>query len=1272
MSEPSSILAAPLARRVLTLSALTMSALMLSACTQSEPLPQTNNYSGCADEGACACVSDLDCSVGERCDQASGACAPIEGCQSDAQCPEGQRCQDAACVPIPPDPRDGDGDGVPDDEDGCPGVSDPDQLDLDQDDLGDACDDDVDGDGLVNGIDNCRRAYNPMQEDPDGDGLGIACEGGDRQRPFSVAGGVARQHLDTVGRPDTFAASCGGGGAPEVVYAIPLDVGERVSAQVKAGHGLALQLWSPGEVEVACAAGPALEAVALEAGVHLLVVDGQGSGDAGPVTVTASIDRGTAGGDATRLDMGQDAQATWAGLFNDDTVLDLVTVNTAQGTVSVRLGAHSGGFQALQSFEVGEGPVAVWGGDLNSDGAPDLAVALDGEGALAVLFNEGAGVEGGVALSAALKLDVGGDPAAVWGGDLNNSGAPDLVSANSADGTISVLLNDGLGGFAAQQTFEGGEGPAAVWGGDLNNDGAADLAVANTGGGVGAGVSIMQGRGDGGFEQVGELSTGQGPAAVWGGDLNNDGAPELAVVHDGGTVGGVLAVYANEGGGVFGAPTSHPIGAGPVAVWGGDLNNDGIGDLATANFGGSSLSLLLGDGQGGFGDSREVGMAEPPVYVWGGDLNNDAAPELMAPTGAGVDIFDSEARAFGPPRAAEASGLEAVWGGDLNNDGAPDMAVVNREAGTLSVRMGLGNGDFGPASTFEVGEGPVAVWGGDLNNNGAPDLVVANTGQIGDTSGVVSLLLNDGAGGFAAVESLTTDLIPTSIFGDQDFNGDGLLDLAVATRGSDTISLLMATGPGRFDDGHVSIPVGSGPISVWGGDLNNDGALDLATANEGGDSISVLSGSGDGTFTRGADLPVEGSGPMSLWGGDLNGDGFMDLATANAGSANMSVIVGRGEGLFKAARHFGTGGGPGMVWGGDLMNDGLSDLITTSADGVRVYTGYNAGGFVGTQTLPVGQGARGVWGADFDSDGAPDFATTNAEGTQVRLSRLGSPLDLAGVRLVDHAAPACPPTRVTGQPIVLLGEVVFPTARLLGDCRVERLEISLNLTPQATTGIVITLAAEHLPILKNRATLVSSVEALPPDDRWTPEMMPGFARFEGAPAAGLWRLSARSGACKRANPACLPIFRSATLHINPQTPDPLDAGRPRMFCTSGSDQPDARESICRWSGASVDAIIDREDDVDLLLLDGPNGGGLAAGQTLTVDMTVEQGQSPSLGLFLFGARRPLAVATPSAPGRSTLRITIPDQLAGRYLELRAHARPGQTLPLTYNLAATIQ
>lgn len=69
-----------------------------------------------------------------------------------------------------------DNDGILVDDDNCVDVYNPDQLDMDNDSIGNACDDDIDGDGYINTDDNCPEIYNPGQEDSDNDSIGDVCD----------------------------------------------------------------------------------------------------------------------------------------------------------------------------------------------------------------------------------------------------------------------------------------------------------------------------------------------------------------------------------------------------------------------------------------------------------------------------------------------------------------------------------------------------------------------------------------------------------------------------------------------------------------------------------------------------------------------------------------------------------------------------------------------------------------------------------------------------------------------------------------------------------------------------------------------------------------------------------------------------------------------------------------------------------------------------------------------------------------------------------------
>ncbi len=74
------------------------------------------------------------------------------------------------------------------------------------------------------------------------------------------------------------------------------------------------------------------------------------------------------------------------------------------------------------------------------------------------------------------------------------------------------------------------------------------------------------------------------------------------------------------------------------------------------------------------------------------------------------------------------------------------------------------------------------------------------------------------------------------------------------------------------------------------GDFNGDGRLDLAVANRYSNYISVLLGNGDGSFQAARSFGTARQ-PASVAVGDFNGDGWLDLAVANRDSNDVSILI---------------------------------------------------------------------------------------------------------------------------------------------------------------------------------------------------------------------------------------------------------------------------------------------------------------------------------------------------------------------------------------------
>lgn len=204
---------------------------------------------------------------------------------------------------------------------------------------------------------------------------------------------------------------------------------------------------------------------------------------------------------------------------------------------------------------------------------------------------------------------------------------------------------------------------------------------------------------------------------------------------------------------------------------------------------------------------------------------------------------------------------------------------------------------YGTATGSWIAAGTYPQWAvpGDFNGDGKVDLAVSDLGNYDPyncrcvTNGsVVTILLGDGLGAFTEAPGSPVNVGADPFFAaTADFNKDGKLDVVVANRGDDTITILLGDGQGGFAPAAGS-PVGgfSFPRAIGIGDFNGDGNPDLAVVNESLNSsvgtVSILLGNGAGGFVAASGSPVAvGPGPVSIAVADFNGDGNSDLATAD-------------------------------------------------------------------------------------------------------------------------------------------------------------------------------------------------------------------------------------------------------------------------------------------------------------------------------------------------------------------------------------------------------
>jgi hypothetical protein len=431
----------------------------------------------------------------------------------------------------------------------------------------------------------------------------------------------------------------------------------------------------------------------------------------------------------------------------------------------------------------------------------------------------------------------------------------------------------------------------------------------------------------------------------------------------------------------FIAPVTYSVGAGPQAIVTADLNHDGHLDIVTANAGSNNISVQIGNSGGTF--------------------------QAAQPYAAGV-------------------GPAAVAVGDLNGDGKPDIVAANEGDSTVSVLLGNGDGTFQAAKNYAVGAQPVSVAIGIFN--GKPDIVTAN--QAANT---VSLLPGNGDGTFGAAQTAASFTDPAQSVAVGDFNADGKLDLAVATRGtagtfgyyggyypgdSPAVAVFLGNGSGAFTAGNsytlpspYGVPPSSfAPPSVVVADVNGDGKSDLVVTDAGDGAVNVLLGNGSGAFA--ASSFGAWGGPQSVAVADVNGDGKLDLVTANTGGT-VSVLPGSGNGSFGTPDNFTIGTYPASVAAGDFNGDGLTDVALANPAANNVSVLINTGYWPSLQVKATDP----VSGAAITSSTAGNNFNLTVTADDPFGNVLTGYSDTVNLRTLDSRATIIDPT--TGNPVAL-------------------------------------------------------------------------------------------------------------------------------------------------------------------------------------------------------------------------------------------------------------
>jgi hypothetical protein len=335
--------------------------------------------------------------------------------------------------------------------------------------------------------------------------------------------------------------------------------------------------------------------------------------------------------------------------------------------------------------------------------------------------------------------------ATVGAGDVNNDGLEDMVYAiGSAFGSPSQYKI-----FVCTQTTAGTLSNTAVYPYqpvypgikcmkicDVNSDGLKDVII-----GYSDSIGIFFQNVSGTLNPVKSYFSGTDVDAISCGDLNNDGLTDIAVCHWNASF---IRVFYQNGSGFTNNTYPKPNG-GYDEIDIGDMNSDNLNDVVFVSAQNSKVHIFTQNASGLLNNY----VSYLPTTTLGtfhdfaiGDLNNDGANDLVISRGgnspnAGLLIwFQNASGTMGTQLALTAYDIpEAIDITDFNCDGKPEIYTANGGWNAISIYSQDAAGVYGSCQlkfiTAASHYNSSAMGIGDLDNDGRKDIVsISNTNKL--------------------------------------------------------------------------------------------------------------------------------------------------------------------------------------------------------------------------------------------------------------------------------------------------------------------------------------------------------------------------------------------------------------------------------------------------------------------------------------------------------------------------------------------------------------
>ncbi|MCP3982060.1 MAG: hypothetical protein GY716_22370 [bacterium] len=626
--------------------------------------------------------------------------------------------------------------------------------------------------------------------------------------------------------------------------------------------------------------------------------------------------------------------------------------------------------------------------DMDGDGDLDLVSASASDDKIAWYDNaDGLGGFG-------TKTEVGTSAdfaRAVFAGDLDGDGDPDLLSASENDDAIAWYENQGASWLATDITT-GADGAASVFAADLDGDGDLDALAASEND-----DKVAWHRNNGGASTWTEFVITQDPDGAGGSEGEADGvytaiAADLDLDGDLDVISASLnddkvAWYPNDGTGIFGAQQSITLSAvQAVRLDVADMDADGDLDVLCASFGDDTVAWYENPLVGSLVVWTEhpiTTSALAAISVAAADVDGDGDLDVLSASNADdtVEWFENQTihrSALFPQRqiittVAGYADLATISTADIDGDGDADvLSAAGFDDNVVWYENTDGLGTFGTQNIISSAvDFPEAALGADLDNDGDVDVVSASS----DDDKIAWYENTDGNGTFGTQNVISSAADVAIAISIADLDGDADIDIVSVSIQDDKLAWYENLG-GSFGVQDVISTDGDSPEDVHTADVDGDGDIDILVVSSNDNEIAWFENDGSASFGPQQIISTTQAYPDTITTGDIDGDGDLDVVVG--AFDDDSIVWYRNDGPPRwTENRFETGAdGVLSVAVADLDLDGDLDILAGSGldDTFAWYENTDgAGSFSARQVITdLALGPDGVVLADVDGDGGLD------------------------------------------------------------------------------------------------------------------------------------------------------------------------------------------------------------------------------------------------------------------------------------------------------------